>query len=241
MPTVKHVVIAAAGLGSRLGHGKPKCLVEVDGVSILEHQLSLLSDVEDVRVVVGFDEKTVISELRRIRPDVLVVRNPAFRSTTTLHSYAFGAKHLKGDCLFMDGDLLLEPDSFSRFLRSCEAGVPQLGITKAKTSDAVFVEMDGNNVVDFRRQVPTEFEWSNIAWLPVSYFDEIGDTAVYEHLRSRLPILAREVVSYEVDTEHDLIQAVENARKFGLMGSLASDRKEASQRGNRYEDERRSV
>ncbi len=45
MSFVKHVVIAAAGLGSRLGHGKPKCLVEIDEVSVLSHQLSLLSDV----------------------------------------------------------------------------------------------------------------------------------------------------------------------------------------------------
>lgn len=216
MSSVKHVVIAAAGLGSRLGLGRPKCLVEVNGVSILEHQLSLLAEVDDVRVVVGFDEKTVTSELQRIRPDVLVVRNPAFRSTTTLHSYALGAEHIKGDCLFMDGDLLLEPESFSRFLQSCRPGIPQLGITKSKTTDAVFVERDGEDVVEFGRQNATEFEWSNIAWLPVSYFDEIGNTAVYEHLSSLLPIRSKELVSYEIDTEQDLRHALENSSKLGL-------------------------
>lgn len=221
MPIVKHAVIAAAGLGSRLGQGKPKCLVEVEGVKILKHLLAQLGDVEDVRVIVGFEEKAVISELKQLGRDVIVVRNPNFRSTTTLHSYTLGCQHMTGDCLFMDGDLLLEPSSFQRFLASCEPDSPKLAITRTKTKDAVFSIMDGDQIIGFRRDEPTEFEWSNIAWLPVRTFDTIGNTPVYEHLKAFLPIASHEIVSYEIDTAEDMRLALSHTELFGLK-ALAS-------------------
>ncbi|MBB4955657.1 choline kinase [Agrobacterium vitis] len=216
MSAVKHAVIAAAGLGSRLGHGKPKCLVEIEGVKIIRHLLSHLADVEDVRVIVGFEEHAVIAAIRDIRPDVLIVRNPGFRNTTTLHSYEMGARHLKGDCLFMDGDMLIEPEGFAEFLAACEPGKPLLGITKAKTQDAVFTIMDGDAVTGFLRQEQTEFEWANIAWLPVDFFADIGNTAVYEHLMRYLPIQAKEVIAYEVDREEDLALVKRNLHFFQI-------------------------
>lgn len=216
MSSVKHAVIAAAGLGSRLGHGKPKCLVEIEGVKILRHLLSLLDDVEDVRVVVGFEEKAVISELRSIRSDVLIVRNPGFRSTTTLHSYELGARYIKGDCLFMDGDMLIEPESFFAFMNACEPGVPKLGITPTKTRDAVFTTIEDGMATSFRRDNPTEYEWANISWLPVDTFADIGNTAVYEHLRGHLPMTTKELTVFEIDDENDLSQARANVHLFEL-------------------------
>jgi len=216
MSIVKHAVIAAAGLGSRLGHGKPKCLVEVEGVKILKHLLHLLHDVEDVRVVAGFEEKEVIAELRKVRDDVIVVRNPGFRSTTTLHSYELGARHVKGDVLFMDGDMLVEEESFKAFLKSCVPGLPRLAVTKTKTRDAVFVAIEEGMVTSFRREDPTDYEWANISWLPNDFFAEIGNTPVYEHLCQYLPIAAEELIAYEIDSEQDLALARENLHLFGL-------------------------
>ena len=57
MSFIKHAIISAAGMGTRLGLNTPKCLLKFNGVSIIEHQLDLLRDVEDVRVVVGFMEE----------------------------------------------------------------------------------------------------------------------------------------------------------------------------------------
>ena len=213
---VEHVVIAAAGLGSRLGHGKPKCLVKINGVSVLAHLMHLLADVPDVRVVVGFLEAEVIDELSRIRPDAIVVRNPAYRSTTTLHSYAAGARGLTGDCLFMDADLLIVPETFYDFLAQCRPNEPRLALTSSRSTDAVYVELENGLATGFRRDVPTDFEWANISWLPTRVFEKLGQTAVYEHLRTFLPLSVGQVDAYEIDTANDLDRAKDMAAQFEL-------------------------
>jgi len=216
MSTVGHAVIAAAGLGSRLGHGKPKCLVRINGVSVLSHLMQLVGDVPDVRVVVGFMEAEVIAELAKVRPDAIVVRNPAFRVTTTLHSYAMAARGLRGDCLFMDADILVVPETFRRFMAECRHGEPRLALTRSRSTDAVYVELERELVSGFRRDRPTEYEWANISWLPTRFFSEIGQTAVYEHLRRHLPLRAGMLDSYEIDTAHDLERARQNVARFNL-------------------------
>lgn len=206
MPFVEHAVIAAAGLGSRLGLGRPKCLLELDGVSLIQAQLALLSDVPDVRVVVGFEEHAVMQAVRAHRPDAIFVRNPAFRSTTTLHSYALGARGLEVPCLFMDADIWFEPESFADFLEACTHAEPMIAVTESKTVDAVYGHREGDLVVRFSRTEPSPFEWANLSWLPPGYC-ETGDGAVFQRMESDLPIVSREVVSYEVDTPADLESA----------------------------------
>lgn len=56
MSSVENVVIAAAGMSTRLGVGRPKCLVEVCGRKIIEYQLALLKEIPHVYMVVGFCE-----------------------------------------------------------------------------------------------------------------------------------------------------------------------------------------
>ena len=73
MPVVEHVIIAVAGLGSRLGLGKPKCLVELEGRPIIEYQLKLLKNIPDIRIVIGFEEFEVINTIKKIRSDVTLL------------------------------------------------------------------------------------------------------------------------------------------------------------------------
>ena len=81
MSIIKHAVISAAGMGTRLGLNMPKCLLQFSGVSIIKHQLELLKDIEDIRVVVGFMEEDVINVVKSIRNDAVFVRNPHYQDT----------------------------------------------------------------------------------------------------------------------------------------------------------------
>lgn len=211
MSLVKHAVIAAAGLGSRLGRGHPKCLLDIRGLTVLERQLRLLADIPDVRVVVGFEELQVIEAARKVRPDIVFVRNAAFRSTTTLQSYAMGATGLTDNCLFMDADILFEPTSFGSFLGICQAEAPLIAVTQAKTTDAVYTELKDGRVINFSRTEPRELEWANLCWLPPRYC-EVGGGAVFERLAYDLPLRHHIIESFEIDTPDDYVHALENAQ-----------------------------
>jgi GTP:adenosylcobinamide-phosphate guanylyltransferase len=211
MQTVTHAVIAVAGLGSRLGHGKPKCLVEVAGRRLLEWQLELLHDVPDVRLVVGYLEHEVIDAALKLRRDLTIVRNPSYRTTTTQQSYWLGAQHLTAPCLYLDGDIIFEPASFQAFLASASGQVPLIGVTAAKTEQAVFAAAEPAaagflRVTGFSRTESSLWEWANVACLPPGMLEENGRD-VFSRLALHLPLRAQAVACYEVDTEGDLAQA----------------------------------
>jgi NDP-sugar pyrophosphorylase family protein len=214
VPAVEHAVIAAAGIGSRLGHGIPKCLVEVGGRTLIEQQLALLSRVPDVRVVVGYMEQTVMDAVCRVNRDVIFVRNPHYRETTTQDSYARGAEGVPGACLFLDADIVFDPASFHSFLNFAAGHRLAIGVTAAKTDEAVFAVTRGAGqdleILSFSSEA-APLEWANIVYAPADYFVRGGGT-VFETLQSRLPAPAKELVSYEIDTEQDLRRAQEFAR-----------------------------
>ena len=61
----KTIIISCAGMGTRLGAGVPKAIVNVGDKPIIIRQLELLDDFEDVRVVVGFQADKVIEIVQK--------------------------------------------------------------------------------------------------------------------------------------------------------------------------------
>lgn len=211
MQNVKHAIISAAGLGSRLGLNIPKCLIEIGGKPIIEYQLRLLEKVEDVRIVVGFMEDKVIDVVRRIREDVVFVRNPDYKVTSNAFSVHLGTKDLKEPFIIIDGDLLIEKKSFNAFLDRCDGTESIVGITQSKTEDAVFVTLDESQerITKFHRTPITNFEWTGIAYLkdlPINATDRY----VFSEIEPHLPLACHNIVCYEIDTPEDLDLAINN-------------------------------
>ena len=69
------VIIAAAGVGSRLGAGIPKCLVEVGGHAVFEYQLRAFSWADEVRMVVGYHGDEVVKRVSAFAPQVKFIHN----------------------------------------------------------------------------------------------------------------------------------------------------------------------
>lgn len=208
MSSVEHAVVAAAGVGARLGSDRPKCLTLLDDRPLIAHLLDRLKDIPDVRVVVGYREAEVMAAVHALRPDCTFVRNVDYRSTTTLESYYLGSQFLTEPCLYLDADIWFEPHSFQRFIEKCAASPGGLlGVTKAKSCDAVYVTRDRQGrVLGFDRGTPTEEEWANVAWLPPGLICR-SSCAVFEVLSDHLPINGATVVAEEVDRPADLERA----------------------------------
>jgi choline kinase len=204
MQPVKHAVITAAGLGSRLGLDIPKCLVPVAGRRIIEHMLPLLTEIPDVRVVVGFRELEVIDVVRRIRPDALFVRNHDYATTSVSHSLHLAVRHLTEPFLIIDGDTIVAEEDFCAFLEHCIGRRNVIGVTQAKTSDAVYVTLDGeNNITGFQRSPVTPYEWCGIAYLSDVEMKK-DDPFVFNAIEKHLPLPAKSLRCYEIDTPDDL-------------------------------------
>lgn len=203
-------MIAAAGLGSRLGHGLPKCMLDVHGTTILSRLIEAIAPHTDrIHVVVGYREEMVIDHVASHHRGVVLVRNPDFRTTNTITSLRLGARGLDGQVLFVDGDTVVRPASLSAFIQAGAQHPVLVGTAPAQSEDGVFVtvEADGEpQVRAFHRDNPSPFEWANILLAPREVL-ATGSGYVFEVLEPLLPLPRATLELAEVDTEQDLARA----------------------------------
>lgn len=220
MQPVESAVIAAAGLGSRLGLGKPKCMLELGGTTLLTRMIHVLeSRVARIHVVIGYREELIIDHCARHHPHVVLVRNPEFRITNTAQSLALGACHLSGKCVFLDGDLVTSPDSFCTFLDHAAQTEILVGLCQPNTENAVFADAEataqGINVTGFTTDKVTRWEWANVFSGPTTLVQG-ADSYVFEHLAKLLPLPGHVLDLAEIDTTADMLNAEAFIQKHEL-------------------------
>ena len=108
-------VILAAGRGSRLGEGVPKCLVELGGRALIEHQLAALRSVgiRETLVVVGYGAERVRA---RLGSACHFVENERFDETNSLYSLWLACGWVRGPFLQLNCDLVAHPEIYARLL-----------------------------------------------------------------------------------------------------------------------------
>lgn len=219
MPSVGGAVIAAAGLGSRLGHGLPKSMVEVGGRTILSRLIEEVEQhTERIHVVVGYREELIIQHCALHHRNVVLVRNPDFRTTQTIHSYRLGSRGLPpSSTLFLDGDCILAPGSLGGFLAAATGEDTLVGVTPAGSEHPVYAATadgpHGSRVVRFSRDDAAPYEWASVLVAPPTLLED-HDDFVYEALTPHLPLPTHVVELAEVDTAADLDAAQEKAAEW---------------------------
>ncbi len=105
-------IILAAGRGKRLyPYTKyiPKCLLDIGGVTILEHQINSIRDcgIDEVVIVIGFGFEKVENFLRTYDGLGLKIRtlyNPFYQTTNSLISLWIARGEMDQDIVVMNGD-----------------------------------------------------------------------------------------------------------------------------------------
>lgn len=221
MHAVESAVIAAAGLGSRLGHGLPKCMLELGGQTLLTRLIhTLQTHVQKIHIVVGYREEMVINLCASLHREVVIVRNPDFRTTNTVQSMAMGARGCVGKTLFLDADLIISPESLHAFLAESRNHQALAGIAQSRSENPVNVVLSAHTtnektlrIEQFTRESGHNFEWANVVSGDARMLD--GATGfVYETLEKLIPLPARELDLREVDTTADLDLAREFAKEI---------------------------
>lgn len=121
-------VILAAGQGTRIRsvHGEhPKCLIEVDNATILDHQLEALSKagINDVAIVVGYEKQQIISHVMRRKVSngqrIHFIENPAFAITNNIYSLWLALEWIRGDSfVVLNADVIFDADILDIAVRS---------------------------------------------------------------------------------------------------------------------------
>ena len=106
---VMQALILAAGMGSRLGVGMPKCLVKVGGRPILHHQLDAIERAGADRVTLGAGyEHQQVEDAAEGRAEVVL--NGRYAETNSLYSFWLARRAVEGDLLVLNSDVLFAPE-----------------------------------------------------------------------------------------------------------------------------------
>lgn len=201
----KSVVISCAGIGSRLGLGLTKALVQINGGSLISWQLKLFKDVKDLRLVIGFQGSEIIEEVRKYREDVVFCYNHRYFETKTGASFYLGARHANNEILEWDGDLLVHPDDVKMLLNT-----PGEFICYGdKTSEeGVYVRTnDKGEVLSFSRE-SGDFEWTGPACMSKRNLT-YNSNNVFNMFEPLCPMRGIKVRAYDIDTYSDYVRVSE--------------------------------
>lgn len=162
-------VILAAGMGKRLKEltkDNTKCMVQVNGVALIDRLLTQLSrlDLTRVIIVVGYKGENLVEHIGDRysgRLNIEYVENPIYDKTNNIYSLALTKdKLLEDDTLLIESDLILDDRMFPLIMDNPHPNIAL--VAKYQTwMDGTMVRIDDeNNVVNF---VPKKaFKYSDV-------------------------------------------------------------------------------
>jgi len=232
-------IILASGEGKRLRpltNTIPKCLVEIDNSTILDHQISnlMICKISDIVITTGPFEEKLVSHVSTNYPHLHVtfVNNPFYSTTNYIYSLwlvkdSVGKASSYDDILLLHGDILFDTDVLKKLIESpARNGVLINNIIKPPEKDfkaliannAVksigvnFNTTDAHYLLPLYRFSKTDF----LKWMDaIEIFIDEGNTEAYaEDALNRIsneieitPVYYTGKIAMEIDTIEDLEHA----------------------------------
>ena len=171
-------VILAAGQGTRIRsvHGEhPKCLIEVDGRTIVDHQLEALAmaGINDVTIVVGYEKDQIVSLVKSRDFDcqrIHFIKNPAFAITNNIYSLWLALEWLRGDSfIVLNADVIFDPEILSAAVHPC-APVSMI-VDPLWRDETMKVVVEGDRVTRMSKKISRE-EFSG-TYIGISIFSKV--------------------------------------------------------------------
>ena len=204
-------------MGKRLGEltkNNTKCLVEVNGVRLIDRTLNQLSRLELTRVVivVGYEGQKLIDYIGDRYSDRLkieYVENPVYDKTNNIYSLALAKEHLQEeDTILIESDLIFDDNMFSLII---DNPYPNLAlVAKYETwMDGTMVRIsEDNDILNFVPKAAFRYEdvdkyyktvniykfskeFSRTKYVPflTAYTTAVGNNEYYENVLSIITFL----------------------------------------------------
>ena len=166
-------IIMAAGIGSRLVNisgNRPKCLIEMDGISLISRSVSLLASrgITDISVITGYKCELVQQELQS---RVNYLHNPYFEVTNSIASLWLAKDLLHDDVILMNADLYYEASVLDTALAQKGNAVMLSDATRIDDADFRFGVL-GNRILKTGNQLTnleTDCEYVGIVRIDKSF------------------------------------------------------------------------
>ena len=176
-------IILAAGKGTRLDGAavKPKCLVEVGGLTLLQRQIDTLRsfDINEIVIVVGFGADS-IREACDAR--IAFVENSKFAETSSLYSLWLAQEHLQEGFVVLNSDVLFHPELLADLLESSRDNALLLSDTETAPlgDEEMKVKIQDHRVIDISKDMdPREADGENVG---IVKFSATGARLLVEYM-----------------------------------------------------------
>ncbi len=166
-----HAIILAAGRGNRLAEfnpdGRPKCLLEFNGRSLLARQLDILfrSGIRQLTLVVGYEADQIIDHVGTLssRPEVAFVYNPAYTEGSVLSLLAAQlALNSDDQVLVLNADVLFHPRIMQLLIESPMPNCYLIDKDFVAPDEPVKIALNKGKMVEFRRKLPADLDYDTL-------------------------------------------------------------------------------
>lgn len=184
-------IILAAGMGKRLGEltkNNTKCMVEVNGIRLIDRMITQLSkfNLNRLVIVVGYEGKKLIDYIGHRYDDILkieYINNPIYDRTNNIYSLALAKEELcKYDTILLESDLIFEDRMLELLINHRD---PDLAlVAKYETwMDGTMVCVDNDrNITNF---VPKEafcYENADVYYKTVNIYKFSSEFSKYQYV-----------------------------------------------------------
>jgi choline kinase len=234
-------VILAAGPGRRIRSGPnslPKCLIELDGKKIVEHQIDVLrsNKIQDIVVVVGYLQERIRDFLG---PMVSYVENTVYQDSNSSYSLWLAKDRVVEDFVYLNADLIFEGAILRRLLHHPAENAIAVDSTRITFEDDMFkVSLKYGRVIELDKRLdaqkasasapgPAKFsrQGRDILFNELDRIIGCGDRSqwcysIFSRIAERIDLRGVEIAGLpwmEIDTDEDL----ERARAIRFFGAQA--------------------
>lgn len=184
-------IILAAGMGKRLGEltkNNTKCMVEVNGIRLIDRMITQLSkfNLNRLVIVVGYEGKKLIDYIGHRYDDILkieYINNPIYDRTNNIYSLVLAKEELcKDDTILLESDLIFEDRMLELLINHRD---PDLAlVAKYETwMDGTMVCVDNDrNITNF---VPKEafcYENADVYYKTVNIYKFSSEFSKYQYV-----------------------------------------------------------
>ncbi len=218
-------IILAAGMGKRLKeltNNNTKCMVKVNGVSLIERMLNQLDNLNlsKIVIVVGYKAIGLIEHIHSlsVSTPIVFVTNDIYYKTNNIYSLYLAKNYLlQEDTLLLESDLIFDSSILNKLLNN---SYPSLALVAKYESwmDGTVVTIDSeNSITGFygKNQFMFEYiksyyktvniykfskEFSNSHYVPFleAYYKALGDNQYYEQVLKVITLLEKPEIKVSV-------------------------------------------